>query len=88
MHILFMEQSSALWLSTLLSKLPEIAHRQWLFVTVIGLLAFLGSAAVGLIVGIREPTVHDEFSYLLAGDRFVLTDFTERTHPISTKVPT
>jgi len=65
-----------------LSKLGYIADRQWLCVTMIGLLAFAGSAAVGLIVEISEPKIHDEFSYLLAADTFAHGRLTNPAHPM------
>jgi hypothetical protein len=46
------------------------------------MIAFLGSAAVGLLVGIGEPKFHDEFSYLLAGDTFAHGRLTNPTHPM------
>ena len=65
-----------------LTKLGYIANRRWLCVTVTGLVAFAGSAAVGLLVGIPQPKFHDEFSYLLAADTFAHGRLTNPTHPM------
>jgi hypothetical protein len=57
-----------------------IARKRWFSVTLIGLLAFVGSAAVGWVVGIREPELTDEFSYLLAADTFSHGRLTNPAH--------
>jgi hypothetical protein len=46
--------------------LGGIARRRGLSITLVGLLALGGSAALSLLGRVPEPRVHDEFSYLLA----------------------
>jgi hypothetical protein len=75
-------QLSILRLPTLSSKLARLTHQRWLCITLIGLVAFVGSASIGLIVGIGEPKFHDEFSYLLAADTFAHGRLTNPTHPM------
>ena len=59
-----------------------MARRKALAVALCGLVAFAACAALTLLGGPPAPHIHDEFSYLLAGDTFAHGRLVNPTHPM------
>lgn len=70
------------WFRVVERGLRNLARRRGLSVLVVALLALAARAVMLPLFPIREPYVHDEFSYLLAADTFVSGRLSNATHPL------
>jgi hypothetical protein len=82
MVVLLTQRRPATWMRTIERGLGRIAQRRGLSMLLVGFLALGSSATLSLFGRMPEPSVHDEFSYLLASDTFSRGRLSNPVHPL------
>ena len=75
-------KSALIIVHQLVAKTIAVTSSKHLSVIFVGLFALAGCIIMGLWLGIPQPQIHDEFSYLLAGETFAHGRLTNPTHPM------
>lgn len=70
------------WFSAVEQVLARVALHRRMAVLLVMAAALLSRAVLLPIIGIPEPSIHDEFSYMLAGKTFALGRVTNEPHPM------